>query len=73
MAQYQVIDHFRIGSGGAEICLIEWTAPGQATCCLQFKGSWAKAEVEAGRLNALAEAAVKIKKGPLVRHERPRV
>ena len=73
MAQYQVVDHFRIGLGGAEICLIEWTAPGKATFCVQFKGSWAKAEVEADRLNALAEATAKFKKGPLVRHERPRV
>ena len=73
MPQYQVVDHFRIGLGGAEICLIEWTAPGKATFCVQFKGSWAKAEVEADRLNALAEAAVKIKKGPFVRHGRPRV
>jgi hypothetical protein len=59
MAQYQVVDHFRIGLRGAEICLIERTRPGEASFCLQFKGSWAKAEVEANRLNALAKREAK--------------
>jgi hypothetical protein len=56
VAKYQVVDHFHIGPGGAEICLIERTAAGQETVCLQFKGNWARAEVEADRLNGLAAA-----------------
>ena len=56
MAQYQVVDHFHVGPGGAEICLIECTLPGKLPTCVQFKGSWAKAEAEAARLNALVNA-----------------
>jgi hypothetical protein len=56
MAQYQVVDHFHVGWEGAEICLIERTLPGELSVCLQFKGSWAMAQLEADRLNALAEA-----------------
>jgi hypothetical protein len=52
MPQYQVVDHFHIGLGGAEICLIERTLPGKAPSCVQFRGSWASAEIEADRLNA---------------------
>jgi hypothetical protein len=59
MAQYQVVDHFHIGAGGAEICLIERSVPGKPLSCVQFKGSWAKAEVEADRLNADAEISAK--------------
>jgi hypothetical protein len=59
MAQYQVVDHFHIGLGGAEICLIERTATGQETVRLQFKGNWARAEIEAGRMNDLAAAATR--------------
>jgi hypothetical protein len=57
MAQYQVVDHFRIGAG--EICLIERTLPGKAPVCFQFKGSWAKAEIEAERLNVEIKAVGK--------------
>jgi hypothetical protein len=57
VAQYQVVDHFHIGPGGAEICLIERTAPGQEPVFLQFKGNWARAEIEADRLNDLAGVA----------------
>jgi hypothetical protein len=57
MAQFQVVDHFRIGPGGAEICLIENTVPGKKPVCFQFKGNWARAEVEAKRLNDLAATA----------------
>jgi hypothetical protein len=59
MAQYQVVDHFHIGRGGAEICLIERTIPGKAPTCVQFTGSWARAEVEVARLNALVKAQAK--------------
>jgi hypothetical protein len=58
MPQYQVVDHFHIGLGGAEICLIERTLPGKAPSCVQFRGSWASAEIEADRLNADVEAHV---------------
>jgi hypothetical protein len=52
--QYQVVDHFHIGPGGAEICLIERAVPGEAPICSRFKGNWAQAQVEADRLNNLA-------------------
>jgi hypothetical protein len=55
MAQYQVVDHFHIGLGGTEICLIERALPGKTPSCVQFKGSWAKAEIEADRLNCEAK------------------
>jgi hypothetical protein len=54
MAQFQVVDHFHIGPGGAEICLIERTLPGEAPTCFRFNGNWANAEIEVGRLNNLA-------------------
>jgi hypothetical protein len=54
MAQYQVVDHFHIGPGGAEICLIENTVPGKPPVFFQFKGNRARAEIEADRLNDLA-------------------
>jgi hypothetical protein len=56
MAQYQVVDHFHIGPGGAEICLIERTLPGEKPVCFQFKGNWAKAKIEADRLNAAVKS-----------------
>lgn len=59
MAQYQVVDHFHIGAGGTEICLIEHTRPGKAPTCIQFKGSWAKAEIEVDRLNATVKSTAK--------------
>jgi hypothetical protein len=55
MAQYQVVDHFHVGLGGAEICLIERTLPGELPVCFQFKGDWAKAQIEADRLNAVGK------------------
>jgi hypothetical protein len=57
--QHQVVDHFHIGPGGAEICLIECAAPDKTTVCFQFKGNWARAEIEADRLNTLAAATEK--------------
>jgi hypothetical protein len=63
MAQYQVVDHFHIGLGGAEICLIERTISGEDPVCFQFKGDWAKAEIEAGRLNTVANFQPKRKSG----------
>jgi len=56
MAQYQVVDHFHIGLGGAEICLIERTVSGESPICFRFKGDWSKAESEAARLNAIANS-----------------
>jgi hypothetical protein len=58
MAQYQFVDHFYIGPAGAEISLIERSLPGVTPVCLQFKGSWANAEIEAELLNARAEARI---------------
>jgi hypothetical protein len=61
MVQYQVVDHFHIGLGGAEICLIERTISGEAPVCFQFKGDRAKAETEAVRLNAVVNFQAKKK------------
>jgi hypothetical protein len=57
MAHYQVVDHFHIGFGGTEICLIERSISGEMPVCFQFKGDWAKAEIEAERLNVVADPA----------------
>ena len=56
MAHYQVVDHFHIGLAGAEICLIERTISGEMPVCFKFKGDWTKAEIEADRLNIVADA-----------------
>jgi hypothetical protein len=63
MAQCQVVDNFNIGSDGAEICLIERIVPGKAPSCVQFKGSWANADIEAERLNAEAHVGRIVKIG----------
>jgi hypothetical protein len=59
LAQYQVVDHFHIGPGGAEICLIEYTAPGEEPVCSRFKGNWAQAQIEVDRLNNIPAAVIR--------------
>jgi hypothetical protein len=53
MVIYKVVDHYRIGIEGAEVCVIERALPREKPVRIRFRGSWLKAQAEANRLNAL--------------------